>query len=413
MQLNMENFDKGTLRSHVKGNRQTTTTREGPLVEQPFRGHVLYVISVSVRLPVRVRLGVRVWVPTAALEVANRRVPRLGSLVFQRIARPAQISPENRCTQFRLCRCIEGAPGLSVIVTGRRTRGGSWDKETVRIVSESVIQTEKNIWVANGLHGSRVTCKPATRPVPASASTGTGQRASTRRRPVAITSAIPWATGSGNPPPLPASHPEPAHPPLLGDPLGPYAHALRDPERQWRTPAAQPRFACARAVVHAHYTSYTIPTAYRACALIEGAAAHPAARGYTRRLFRAGSKARMTCGPFRASSHDPSVRSHVSRTPSAVGRRDTVPAPRVPCGGTADNTYRSISVQSPVARAAAPSVLCRVGAPSFRTIPIVHPCATGPGPTGAETVQPLFFQSKRVLNFNVFFVVATNNVEAI
>ncbi|KAJ7041602.1 hypothetical protein C8F04DRAFT_1177057 [Mycena alexandri] len=77
-----------------------------------------------------------------------------------------------------------------VIVAGRRTRGGLWvrDKETVRIVSKSVIQTEKNIRVANGLHGSRVTRKPATRPVPASAGTGTGQRASTRGRPVAITS---------------------------------------------------------------------------------------------------------------------------------------------------------------------------------------------------------------------------------
>ncbi|KAJ7026245.1 hypothetical protein C8F04DRAFT_1238689 [Mycena alexandri] len=63
-----------------------------------------------------------------------------------------------------------------VIVTGRCTRDGSWvrNEEIVEIVSESVIQTKKNRRVADGLHGSRVTRKPATRPVPASAGTGLG-----------------------------------------------------------------------------------------------------------------------------------------------------------------------------------------------------------------------------------------------
>ncbi|KAJ7044378.1 hypothetical protein C8F04DRAFT_1070240 [Mycena alexandri] len=53
----------------------------------------------------------------------------------------------------------------------------------------------------------------------------------------------------------------------------------------------------------------------------------------------------------------------------------------------------SISARSPVVRAAAPSVPCSVGPPSFRTIPVVCRCTTG-----AETALPLlFFILKRVL----------------
>ncbi|KAJ7761324.1 hypothetical protein B0H16DRAFT_1811086, partial [Mycena metata] len=60
--------------------------------------------------------------------------------------------------------------------------------------------------------------------------------------------------------------------------------------------------------------------------------------------------------------------------------------------------YRAVQRMIAVAPAAVLSVPSRVDTPSLPIIPVVCPCTTGPGPTGAETALPLLFRSKRVLS---------------
>ncbi|KAJ7742835.1 hypothetical protein B0H16DRAFT_1562497 [Mycena metata] len=202
-----------------------------------------------------------------------------------------------------------------------------------------------------------------------------------------------WASGcSGNTAPCAAST-APGRPPhhssgMLRDrtpmrcviPCGPATRTAAN------AAAAQPHSACAPAVVHGHYTSYTIAFTppplrtgpVRGSAIWRRGGASSCRRGgYTRRLFCAGSTGRTTCGflwvvyglvrsptiyvqPYagRNAWRGPSSASGTCtvwdgasgpRHPFAcvmyaVARRDTVPAthiPRVP----AEGAYRSISAR--------------------------------------------------------------------
>ncbi|KAJ7730428.1 hypothetical protein B0H16DRAFT_1469592 [Mycena metata] len=152
---------------------------------------------------------------------------------------------------------------------------------------------------------------------------------------------------SGNPSPLPSPHPEPAQP----------------PSRIPRAPAPIRR-------VNARYSGGGGPAR-------SSEARRRPARGYTRRLFRAAFTARAMCGFPRVVYgfvRSPTIRPLLQRAAWPVKRRS---APRY-----SEGRIGSISARSPVVRAATPSVLCSVGTPSFRTIPIVRRCATDTGPTG-------------------------------
>ncbi|KAJ7701296.1 hypothetical protein B0H16DRAFT_1748692 [Mycena metata] len=155
----------------------------------------------------------------------------------------------------------------------------------------------------------------------------------------------------------------------------------------------------ARVVAHAHHTSYTIsstPSPLRTGPVCEWEARrriqlparwiHPPHSTPAWATMYAGRALAATRGVARKVLSEP-VRARSGMTPRprcpfvftlyTVARRDTVLATRV-SRGTADNAYRSNSVRSPVACAAAPSMPCGVGAPSFRTIPFVRAYAAGP-----------------------------------